>query len=793
AHGQLAELLRHEHASLALAQRCSGVEAPAPLFTALLNYRYGRGAADARSAEGGGAREGIRRIHGEVRTNYPLTLAVDDLGDAFSLQAFVPASLGAERVCAMMHRALAGVVEALDEAPERPVERVEVLPDAERARVLGEWNATDAAYPAGSCVHQPFEAQAARTPEAPAVVCGERALTYRELNARANRLAHYLAGRGVGPDVRVGICVERSPEMMVGLLAILKAGGAYVPLDPEYPEERLRYMLDDAEPAALLTQASLAGRFAGAGAPVVALDRDAAAWADRPDTDPGRAGLTPDHLAYVIYTSGSTGRPKGVMVAHRSVVNVLAWMQDAWPLEAGDAVLQKTPYSFDASLRELIPPLLVGARLVMARPGGHRDPGYLLETIRRERISTLHFVPSMLRALVQDPDIRGCTSLKRVVCGGEPLPRDLARRFHAELPHARLHNVYGPTEAAVDVTEWSCEPEAGESGAIPIGRPQANTRIYVLDRDGGPVPAGVAGELYIGGVQLARGYWKRAALTAERFVPDPFGGGAGARLYRTGDLGRWRADGTIDFLGRGDAQVKVRGYRVEPGEIEARLLEHAAVREAVVVAREDTPGDTRLVAYHVGGTGVEADALRAHLRERLPEHMVPAAYVALDALPRTPSGKLDRGALPAPGGAAYARRGYEAPATPTEAALAEIWSGVLGVERVGRRDDFFELGGHSLLAVRVISRVRQAMGTEVELGALFERAVLADFARGLEEAARAELPPIEPADRSAPLPLSFAQQRLWFLEQLDDLGNTYHIPTRLRLGGELDRAALRRA
>jgi amino acid adenylation domain-containing protein len=699
----------------------------------------------------------------------------------------------------------------------RALNRLELLDEAERALVLEEWNRTEAELPR-TCVHERFEAQVARTPTAVALVFEDRSLTYAELNARANRLAHHLRGRGVGPDARVAVCIERSPELMIAFLAVLKAGGAYVPLDPGDPEERLRHMLDDGAPAALLAHAATAARFVGEALPVIDLDAEARDWADESAANPSPAsvGLTPGHLAYVIYTSGSTGRPKGVMVEHRALANVMGWMGEAWPLGPGDVVLQKTPVSFDASARELFPPLLAGARMVIARPGGHRDPAYLVETIRREGVTTLHFVPTMLQFLLEEPGIERCTSIARVVCGGEALPAALARRAAELLPNAELHNVYGPTEAAVDVTWLRCPAEV--AGAhLSIGRPMSNCRAYFLDRTGEPVPAGVVGELYLGGVQVARGYLGRAALTAERFVPDAFSGDAGARLYRTGDLGRWKESAgvrecvsaevgagsgdlrtdalthsrtaVIEFLGRSDFQVKVRGFRIELGEIEARLREHEGVREAVVVARENEVGDRRLVAYWVGDA-VEIDVLRAHLSGRLPEHMVPAAYVHLDALPLTSNGKLDRKALPAPEGDAYARRGYEAPVGEVEQALAEIWAEVLGVERVGRRDHFFEVGGHSLLAVRLISRVRRALGVEVALGVVFERPVLADLARAIDDAARTELPPIEPADRSAPLPLSFAQQRLWFLEQMGDLGSTYHIPTRLRLGGELDRDAL---
>ncbi|HEU0055523.1 MAG TPA: amino acid adenylation domain-containing protein, partial [Longimicrobium sp.] len=593
-------------------------------------------------------------------------------------------------------------------------------------------------------------------------------------------------------DARVGICVERSLEMVVGMLAVLKAGGAYVPLDPEYPADRLAYMLADSAPAAVLTQKRLRDRVEGAGVPVLELDAAAPAWADLPATNPAPGALTPGNLMYLTYTSGSTGRPKGVMNPHRGSVNRLAWMQERHGLRAGEGVLQNSSFSFDASVFEITWPLTVGGRVVLPRPVGHRDPEYLIGLITGERVSTAYFVCSMLQLFLEYPGSDRCTGLTRLMCGGEPLAPSLAQRVRERLPQARLHNLYGPTESAVSVTG---PVTAGDDAlaTVPIGRPSPNVRIYLLDEWGGPAPVGVAGELYVGGAQLARGYLDRPGLTAERFVPDPFGGRPGERLYRTGDLGRWRPDGRIEFLGRTDFQVKVRGFRIEPAEIEARLLEHPGVRAAVVMARQDTPGETRLVAYTVGDETAGADVLQAHLAATLPAYMVPAAYVRLHALPLSPNGKLDRKALPAPEGEAFAVREYQAPVGEVEAALAAVWSEVLGVERVGRGDDFFALGGHSLLAVRVISRVRQALAVEVALGELFARPVLGDFARALESAARTELPPIEPVSRDGRVPLSFAQQRLWFLERMGGLGSTYHIRTRLRLRGELDRDALVRA
>lgn len=645
---------------------------------------------------------------------------------------------GAEYATALFERATVErylgnfrmVLEGMVADDGQTVDRLPLLSDAERRQVVREWNATHAAYPSHSCIHQLIEAQVERTPHAAAVVSEGESLTYGELNNRANRLAHYLRDLGVGPDTRVAICLERSLDLMVGLLGVLKAGGAYVPLDPSYPGERLRYMLEDSEPVALLTQGSLAGSFGELreDMPVIDLAADAPTWANRPETNPDGAdmGLSPDHLAYVMYTSGSTGRPKGVMVEHRSVVNRIVWMQEQYAIDPGEAMLQKTTVSFDVSVWEFFWPVMVGARLMMARPEGHRDPGYLIETIKRERITRVHFVPSMLQLFLDHPDAGTCSGLVLVACSGEALPAPLVDRFYQKLPGVGLCNWYGPTEGG-EVTDWRCVPDE-EEGSIPIGRPISNTSIYILDPLGEPVPVGVTGEIFIGGVALARGYQNLPELTAERFVPDPFSGEEGARLYRTGDLGRWRTDGAVEFLGRNDFQVKVRGFRIELGEIEAQLGEHPAVRAAAVLAREDTAGDQRLVAYYVAAEPVEVEALRTHLAQRLPEYMIPVAFVDLDALPLTPSGKVDRKALPAPGGDAYRTRSYEAPQGDVEEALAGIWVEVLRRDRVGVHDDFFDLGGHSLLATQVMSRVARDMGVDLPLRTLFESPTVAELA-----------------------------------------------------------------
>jgi amino acid adenylation domain-containing protein len=608
-----------------------------------------------------------------------------------------------------LQRRLACVMNAVQGGGDQPIGSLPLIDEDERRQVVVGWNATDAAYPTGLCVHQLFEAQVARSPQAMALEDGAQRLSYAELNARANQLARALRRQGVGLDVPVGLCLERSAEMVIGLLAVMKAGGCYVPLDPDHPVERVREMVADSAPRLVLVDAVGARILAqadGIAAPCVTISTQAWRWADEPGDDLPAAQGSERDLAYVIYTSGSTGTPKGVMNEHRGVVNRLLWMQQAYGLGEQDVVLQKTPFGFDVSVWEFFWPLIAGAKLVMARPHGHKDPGYLAELIERAGVTTLHFVPSMLQAFLAHDGAGRCTKLVRVMCSGEALPAPLVRSFHDRLPGVELHNLYGPTEAAVDVTAWPCVP-GDASDAIPIGRPIANTRIYILDERRQPVPVGAAGEIYIGGVQVARGYLNRPALTAERFVDDPFA--AGGRLYRTGDLGRWRADGAIEYLGRNDLQVKLRGVRIELGEIEARLAEIACVREVVVAVREDEPGNPRLVAYYTAGSAAapDAEALREHAAQHLPAAMVPVAYVRLAAMPVTANGKLDRKALPAPDAAAFARRVYEAPEGATEQTLAGIWAELLGVERVGRKDSFFALGGHSLLAVHLIERMRR--------------------------------------------------------------------------------------
>ncbi|MGY4908131.1 amino acid adenylation domain-containing protein [Micromonospora aurantiaca (nom. illeg.)] len=622
------------------------------------------------------------------------------------------------------------LLDAVVAAPDTPVSRLPLLPAAERD-LLAAWNDTTADFPRAETLHGPIEERAAATPDAVAVTIDGLSRTYAELNAQANRVAHRLRAAGVGPETLVGVCAERSVELVAGLLGVLKAGGAYLPLDPEYPADRLAFMVGDADAPVVLVQSHLRDVLPDTGATVLELD-DATVWSGQPESDPTPAA-GPENLAYVIYTSGSTGRPKGVPNTHRGIVNRLDWMQKTYGLGADDAVLQKTPASFDVSVWEFFWPLRTGARLVLAEPGGHKDAGYLRDLLVSERITTAHFVPSMLTVFLAEDGVEAATALRRVICSGEELPLASAADFTARLPWCGLHNLYGPTEAAIDVTAWACEPDRlAEVTSVPIGAPIANLRLHVLDPSGAQCPVGVAGELHIGGVGLARGYHRRPALTAEKFVPDPFSVEPGARLYRTGDLARWVVGpdgaGVIEFLGRIDHQVKLRGLRIELGEIESALREQPGVTEATVIVREDSPGDKRLTGYLVGEA--EHAALKAALKDTLPEYMVPAAFVTLDALPLTPNGKLDRKALPAPVVTREASVALVEPRDDTERALAAIWSEVLGVDTLGIDDDFFDLGGHSMLATQVVAKIRKAElgGRAVGVMDLFQQRTIRDLA-----------------------------------------------------------------
>ncbi len=688
--------------------------------------------------------------------------------------------------------------------PERPLSSVSPLGPEERRRVLEEWNDTRRDFPVHECAHELVARQAARTPDAPAVALGGVVVTYAELDAAANRLANRLRRLGVGPETRVGVCVERGPEMFRAVLGVLRAGGAYVPLDPRYPEDRLAFMVADSGARVLVAEAGVADRLPRVGAEVVLLDAHADAIAAESAAAP-ETGVRPANLAYVVYTSGTTGRPKGVQVEHRSWVNAYHAWEEAFELRPGPTVhLQMASFSFDVFAGDFLRALGSGGMLVPVPVDTLLDPPALYALMRRHGVETAEFVPAVLRALAAHLRETGerLDFMRLLVVGSDAW----YGREHEEVralcaPGTRWIHAYGVAEATVDSSFYEGGGAArGADAMVPVGRPFANMRLYVLDGRMQPSSPEVPGELFVGGEGVARGYLGQPELTAERFVPDPFSGMPGARMYFTGDRARWLEDGNLEFLGRADHQVKVRGFRIEPGEVAAQLLEHAEVREALVLVREDPPGDGRLVAYVVQEPGAEApsEELRDHLRERLPDFMVPSAFVAVDAFPLTPNGKVDRGALPAPEGGAP-DEGYVAPGTPTEEALAAIWAEVLGVERVGAEDDFFRMGGHSLLATRVVSRVRRALEVEVPIRALFESPTVRAMAERVEalrgDGPGEQAPPIVPVPRDGPgaLPLSFSQQRLWFIEQLDPGDPAYNLPVALRLRGRLDVAALERS
>ncbi|BBP58423.1 non-ribosomal peptide synthase/polyketide synthase [Pseudomonas sp. St316] len=678
-----------------------------PLFQAMFNHRNETASAFESALPG----LAVEPLGWEQRTaQFDLSLETTDSPEGLHAALIYATDLFEPATLARMGQHWLNLLQGMVQDLHRPVAQWTLLGDDERRHLLVDWNATAVSYPLDRSVQGLIEDQVRRTPDAPALVFGEQRLSYAELNARANRLAHTLIEHGVGPDVLVGIAVERSVEMVLGLLAILKAGGAYVPLDPEYPQDRLAYMFDDSGIGLLLTQQHLLAQLPiPDGLRSLALDLPDAGLHTGRESNPD-VEVHAENLAYVIYTSGSTGKPKGAGNRHSALVNRLCWMQQAYRLDATDSVLQKTPLSFDVSVWEFFWPLLTGATLVVAAPGAHRDPTQLIELITAQRITTLHFVPSMLQAFVQDPRVAECTSLTRIVCSGEALPVDAQQQVFAKLPNASLYNLYGPTEAAIDVTHWTCVEEGRDS--VPIGQPIANLGTYIFDDELAPVPVGVIGELYLAGEGLARGYHRRAALTAERFVTGPFG--HGQRLYRTGDLARYRSDGVIEYAGRMDHQVKIRGLRIELGEIEARLAEHDEVRETVVVAQDGT----LLVAYVVpaGAERLNADdairqalqgRLKGHLSQSLPDYMVPQHWVWLEQLPVSPNGKLERKALPK-ANISVSPKAYIAPNTALEQALAAIWQSVLGREQVGVSDNFFELGGDSIISIQVVSRARQA-------------------------------------------------------------------------------------
>jgi amino acid adenylation domain-containing protein len=723
-HRELVELLQYRDASLSLVQQCSSVARGESLFTALLNYRHRERDQQTTPATPPGLRTLAQR---GARTNYPITVAVDDLGEGFDLVAQTDPRIDPNRVARYLETAVESLVTALEQAPERAALSLSILPADERQQLLEVFNATAVVYPRHKLIHELFEEQAQRSPAEVAIVHESGSLTYAALNAKANKLARLLIHKGVAPDQPVAICLERSVDLIVGVLAILKAGGAYMPLDPMYPTARLEHMLCDAAPSILLTQTHLRNRFHKQQLEMIAIDEDRQEICTRSEDNISSAslGLRSDHLAYVIYTSGSTGQPKGSMITHGNVLNLWQGLKRLYrESPAAKRIALNASFNFDASVQQLVQ-LLSGSTLVLVPERIRSDAALMLNFIRDEHINAIDCTPSQMKSWVAAGllDLRADYPLHTVLVGGEAIDASLWNKL-SQSPFIQFFNVYGPTECTVDTTAAAINADCT---APHIGRPMINSRVYILDRCAALVPIGVPGEIFIGGAGTGRGYINRADMTAQRFVVDPFDAAGQALMYRTGDVGKWRDDGTIEYLGRNDQQVKIRGYRIEVGEIEAHLTSCVNVKDAAVVAGES---GQQLVAYIVpreaadGGAATNPNELRAHLRTVLPEYMVPSAFVTIAQLPLTTSGKLDRRALPTPDLSAYATAEYEAPQGETEELMAGIWQSLLHVERVGRQDSFFELGGHSLLAMQMATRIHQAIAIEVPIGMIFECATL---------------------------------------------------------------------
>ena len=680
------------------------------------------------------------------------------------------------------------LLESAVATPDSTISELQIVSEEELRQILVEFNRTNVNPGTNNRLHVLFENQAARTPDHVAIVSGDRSITYGELNARANRVAARLVETGVGPEVLVAICVERSLEMIVGLLGILKAGGAYVPLDSALPKERLAFMLDDARASVLLTQQHLKDQLPAYAGPVVCLSEGDQIDLESYSQNAGH-NVSTDNAAYVIYTSGSTGTPKGVVVSHRAICNHMLWIQSVYPTTETDRFLQRTPFSFDASIWEMFAPLISGARLVLARPEDNKDMFALVQTIQRHEITTLQLVPSLLAVLLDEPALSVCSSLRRVFSGGERLSGEVQEHFFTRLS-ADLYNLYGPTEAAINATSWTCSRDVSES-TVPIGHPIDNTQIYLLNSHLMPGPIGVTGALHIAGDGLARGYLNRPDLTAELFIPDPFSSQPGARMYRTGDLARFGTEGRIEFVGRADSQVKIRGFRIELGEIEALLATYPAVKACAVSVHEPAPGDKRLVAYFVLNQGWSATTteLRRFLSENLPEYIVPTYFVKLDQLPALPSGKVDRRALPAPD--AYRpemEKSFVEPVTPIERQLAQIYSQILGIKAVGVHDNFFDLGGDSILAIRVTAKANQ-QGLQLTPRQLFQNQTIAELAAVVGTAT--DIAYEEAIERLGAAPLSPIQRRYFDLNQPDP--HHYNQSVLLEVRQPLDADLLRQA
>jgi amino acid adenylation domain-containing protein len=791
---QQIEARQYEFTPLAQIQGWSDTPRGTPLFESILVYE------NYPVDESEGQRPGglvVDEMGSVELTNYPLTVVVSPGRELRIEITYDAAQFDAAAIERMLDH-VKNLLEAIAVNPDQHPARLPMLSEAERWELLHDWNQTETAYPAHACAHHLFEEQVERSPEAVAVEFAGRKLTYRELNQRANQLARWLINAGVGTETLVGLSVERSFEMVIGVLGVMKAGGAYVPIDPSYPLERLSFMLEDAKVSILLTQESLKERLPASQARMVCLDADWAEIARMEETNP-IAETRPENLAYVIYTSGSTGKPKGTLIEHRGVVNYLSWAIKAYRVAEGAGSITHSSISFDLTVTSLFAPLLAGKRVLLAR----EDQGVeaLGEAMRETSdLSLIKITPAHLELLghqLKAEETAGRT--RAFIIGGENLLPEHIAFWQENAPETLLINEYGPTETVVGCCVYEAQRGAAYSGPLPIGRPIANTKLFVLDKHQQPVPVGVPGELYIGGAGVGRGYLNRPELTAAAFVELKIGEET-IRAYRTGDLVRRLPSGDLQCLGRMDEQVKIRGYRVELGEIESALKGCEGVKDAAVIAREEGRGDRRLVAYVVAESGRELNVseLKRRLEEQLPEYMLPAAYVRLEEIPLTANGKVDRRTLPAPSGERMdGEKEYVAPRTPVEELLAGIWEQVLEVERIGVEDNFFALGGHSLLATQLVSRARDAFAVELPLKSVFDNPTVAGMAAQVEAlsigGSSVSAPPIEMARRDDELPLSFSQQRLWFLDQLEPGSAFYNNPIALRLLGELDVDALRRS
>ena len=717
-----------------------------PLFQVLLNWRDGDQRLSFIGLDGLEVEELV--LADNKTAKFDLTVMLTDGGDKIDLEIEYSTDLFDEGRIERMAGHLNTLLEAAAANPGQRLSDLPLLTEAERRQLLVEWNQTAVAYPKDRCVHELVEQQVERTPNATAVAFEDERLTYRKLNERSNQLAHHLRGLGVGPDTLVALCVERSLEMVVGLLGILKAGGAYLPLDPSYPRDRLAFMLRDSGALLLLTHQRLRDEleFGTPDAKLLCLDADWGTIAKSPTQTP-KCGTRPENLAYVIYTSGSTGEPKGVEIRHRNLANVLCAMARKPGFALDDKLLAVTTISFDIAALELFLPLVAGGQVEVAPTSELPDGLALRRRLELSGATVMQATPATWAMLIEAGWL-GNRNL-RVLCGGEAIAPALAEELLIRAKE--VWNVYGPTETTI----WSSLDRIRTGHPITIGRPIANTQFYVVDRSRNPVPIGVPGELLVGGDGLARAYFRRPELTAEKFIANPFSPEPGGRLYKTGDLVRRVPSGAIEILGRLDHQVKLRGFRIELGEIESVMTGFPGVREAVVLAREDVPGEKRLVAYFSGEKDIAAGALRAHLERALPEYMVPAAYVSLGALPLTPNGKLDRRALPAPGDHAFGTRAYEAPRGPVEIAIAAIWAEFLHLERVGRHDDFFSLGGHSLIALRVIGEINKALKARLNVPAFFQNPTVERLTKVVEQKHHSgqepQVVPLQPGHAGLPL------------------------------------------